>query len=52
MAPTFYEALEVPESATEEQIKKAFRKLALAWHPDKNPDNRAAAEERFKLIAQ
>ena len=49
---TFYEALEVAPDATEEQIKKAFRKLALTWHPDKNPDNRPAAEERFKRIAQ
>ena len=52
MAPTFYEALEVSPSSSDAEIKKQFRKLALAWHPDKNPDNRAEAEERFKLIAQ
>ena len=50
--PNFYEALEVSPSASDAEIKKNFRKLALTWHPDKNPDNRAAAEERFKLIAQ
>ena len=50
--PTFYDALQVPSSASEDEIKKAFRKLAIKWHPDKNPDDHAAAEEKFKLIAQ
>lgn len=52
MPPTFYEALGVSSSASEDDIKKAFRKLAIKWHPDKNPDNREAAEEKFKHIAQ
>ena len=33
-----YRILDIPESATEEEIKKAFRKQALRWHPDKNRD--------------
>ena len=50
--PQLYEILGVPTTADEDAIKKAFRKLALKWHPDKNPDNRAAAEEKFKAVAQ
>ena len=46
----FYEVLGVTAEATEAEIKTAYRKLALQWHPDKNPDNREAAEERFKQI--
>lgn len=42
--------LEVPETATEEDIKKSYRKLALQYHPDKNPGD-ASAEEKFKKIS-
>jgi len=48
----FYEILEVEKTATEDEIKKAYRRLALKWHPDKNPTNKTQAEEKFKLIAE
>ncbi|GBD11058.1 Chaperone protein DnaJ [bacterium HR23] len=44
----YYEVLGVPRDATEEEIRKAFRRLALEWHPDRNKDPQAA--ERFKEI--
>ncbi|KAJ1771021.1 DnaJ sub B member 6 [Coemansia sp. RSA 1843] len=48
----YYEILSIPHGASPEEIKKAYRKLSLKWHPDKNPGNREEAEEKFKLIAQ
>mmetsp|Transcript_12795 Transcript_12795/g.30397 ORF Transcript_12795/g.30397 Transcript_12795/m.30397 type:complete len:246 (+) Transcript_12795:46-783(+) len=49
----FYELLEVARDADAEQIKKAYRRQALKWHPDKqDAANRAYAEERFKLISE
>ncbi|OAT82391.1 molecular chaperone DnaJ [Desulfotomaculum copahuensis] len=48
----YYEVLGVSREATAEEIKKAFRKLARQYHPDANPDNKAAAEAKFKEIAE
>lgn len=45
----YYEVLEVHRSSTQEEIKKAFRKKAMQYHPDRNPDN-PEAEEQFKKI--
>lgn len=48
----YYKVLGVPRDATDAQLKKAYRKLALKWHPDKNQDNRKAASEKFKEIGE
>jgi curved DNA-binding protein len=46
----YYETLGVPRTATQDEIKKAFRKLARLYHPDVAKNNKASAEEKFKAI--
>lgn len=48
----YYEVLGVQARASAEDIKKAYRKLALCWHPDKNPDNKEEAEKKFKQVSE
>lgn len=47
----YYKILNVSSIAKEDEIKKAYRKLAKQWHPDKNPDNKKA-EDKFKEISE
>lgn len=48
--PDHYRVLGLQRDASEADIKKAYRTLALKWHPDKNPDNKDLAERKFKEI--
>lgn len=48
----YYKVLEISRTATDGEVKKAYRKLALKWHPDKNPDNPDEANRRFKEISE
>jgi curved DNA-binding protein len=51
MTKDYYKILGVPKSSSAEEIKKAYRKLALKYHPDRNKGDKAA-EERFKQISE
>ena len=48
----YYEVLGVPKDATEDVIRKAYKKLAIKWHPDKHVDDKKEAEEKFKEISE
>jgi DnaJ family protein B protein 4 len=51
MSETFYTILEVPETATSEEIKKSYRRLSMQYHPDKNPNN-PDATSKFQKISE
>ncbi|CAK80146.1 unnamed protein product (macronuclear) [Paramecium tetraurelia] len=48
----YYVTLGINRAATPDEIKKQYRKLALQWHPDKNPENKEKAQEMFKQIGE
>lgn len=50
LAKDYYQILGVPKNASDRQIKKAFRKMAVKYHPDKNKSK--DAEEKFREVAQ
>jgi DnaJ homolog subfamily B member 4 len=52
MGKDYYKILDLPKNADDDTIKKAYKKLALKWHPDRNPSNKEGAEQKFKEIAE
>lgn len=52
MLEKYYKILELNSSASKDDIKRAYRRLAMKWHPDKNQDNKEEAEKRFKDISE
>eukprot|EP00485_Elphidium_margaritaceum_P001346 CAMPEP_0202701164 /NCGR_PEP_ID=MMETSP1385-20130828/14273_1 /ASSEMBLY_ACC=CAM_ASM_000861 /TAXON_ID=933848 /ORGANISM="Elphidium margaritaceum" /LENGTH=238 /DNA_ID=CAMNT_0049358519 /DNA_START=17 /DNA_END=730 /DNA_ORIENTATION=- len=52
LTPDYYDILSISKDASSEQIKKAYRKKAMQWHPDKNPQNAEEATSKFKEIGE
>ncbi|ESQ32091.1 hypothetical protein EUTSA_v10004536mg [Eutrema salsugineum] len=52
MGLDYYNVLKVDKNATEDDLKKSYRKLAMKWHPDKNPNTKKEAEAKFKQISE
>lgn len=48
----YYEILGIPKDATQDDIKKAYRKMAKKWHPDLHPDDRVESEKQFKEVTE
>ena len=51
MSKDYYDILNVSKSASDAEIKSAYRKLAMKYHPDRNPDDKAA-ENKFKEVSE
>ena len=52
MGKDYYKTLDISRDADEDAIKKAYRKLALKWHPDRNQNNKELADKKFKEISE
>ncbi|KAJ4847086.1 hypothetical protein Tsubulata_040923 [Turnera subulata] len=52
MGVDYYKLLGVSKDAKDDDLKKAYRKLAMKWHPDKNPNNKKEAEAKFKQVSE
>ncbi len=52
MGVDYYKTLEVSRDADIETIRKAYKKLALKWHPDRNPTNKEVSEKKFKEVGE
>jgi DnaJ-class molecular chaperone len=52
MAKNYYEILGIAKDAPEAEIKRTYKKLAIKWHPDKNPENKEESEKKFKEISE
>ena len=52
MFKKYYNVLELNDNARDEEIKKAYKKLAIKYHPDKNIENKEEAEKKFKEVAE
>ncbi|KAK6129707.1 hypothetical protein DH2020_036573 [Rehmannia glutinosa] len=52
MGVDYYDILKVERGATDDDLKRAYRRLAMKWHPDKNPNNKNEAEAKFKQISE
>ncbi|CAF2014494.1 unnamed protein product [Brassica oleracea] len=52
MGLDYYNILKVNRNATEDDLKKSYRRLAMKWHPDKNPNTKLEAEAKFKQISE
>ena len=48
----YYKELNIDSNSSIDEIRSAYKKLALKWHPDRNPNNKEEAEKKFKIISE